>query len=93
MDDFADTAALISQLDLVICVDTSVAHLCGALGKKCWVFLPFIGCDWRWMHDRDDSPWYPNVIRLFRQTNPNNWEDTIAKMVTELSDEVVKHGK
>jgi hypothetical protein len=93
MDDFADTAALISQLDLVICVDTSVAHLCGALGKKCWVFLPFIGCDWRWMHDRDDSPWYPNVIRLFRQTNPNHWEDTIAKMVTELSDEVVKDGK
>jgi hypothetical protein len=44
------------------------------------------------MHDRDDSPWYPNTIRLFRQTNPNNWEDTIAKMVMELSDEVVKVG-
>jgi Flp pilus assembly protein TadD len=93
LNDFADTAVLISQLDLVICVDTSVAHLCGALAKTCWVLLPFIGCDWRWMQGRDDSPWYPDVIRLFRQTNPNHWEDTIAKMVTELSDEVVMHGK
>lgn len=92
MDDFADTAVLMSQLDLVICIDTSVAHLCGALGKRCWVLLPFIGCDWRWMQGRNDSLWYPDVIRLFRQTNSNNWEDTIVKMVTELSDEVAKRG-
>ncbi|MDD5118512.1 MAG: tetratricopeptide repeat protein, partial [Sulfuricurvum sp.] len=90
IDDFADTAVLISQLDLVICVDTSIAHLCGALGKTCWVLLPFIGCDWRWMNDRDDSPWYPKVMRLFRQTNPNKWDETIAKIVLELSDEVAK---
>jgi hypothetical protein len=91
LNDFADTAVLISQLDLVICVDTSVAHLCGALGKACWVLLPFVGCDWRWMQGRDDSPWYPDVIRLFRQTDPNKWDDTIAKVVTELSAEAAKH--
>ncbi|MDD5053280.1 MAG: tetratricopeptide repeat protein [Sulfuricurvum sp.] len=92
IEDFADTAVLISQLDLVICVDTSVAHLCGALGKACWVLLPFIGCDWRWMLEKDTSPWYPEVMRLFRQSVPNGWEDMIAKVVTELSNEVVKHG-
>jgi len=90
IDDFADTAVLISQLDLVICVDTSVAHLCGALGKKCWVLLPFIGCDWRWMRERDDSPWYPNVMHLVRQNTANGWDETIAKIVTALSDEVEK---
>jgi ADP-heptose:LPS heptosyltransferase len=90
IDDFADTSALISQLDLVICVDTSVAHLCGALGKPCWVLLPFVGSDWRWMREREDSPWYPNVIRLFRQTTPNEWDDTIANVVTALCDEVAK---
>jgi hypothetical protein len=92
IDDFADTSALISQLDLVICVDTSVAHLCGALGKACWVLLPFVGSDWRWMREREDSPWYPNVIRLFRQTTPNEWDDTIANVVTALCDEVAKRG-
>ncbi|MEG4963061.1 tetratricopeptide repeat protein [Microcoleus sp. K4-B3] len=69
--DFADTAAIIAQLDLVICVDTSVAHLAGALGKPVWVLLSFVP-DWRWMLEREDSPWYPTV-RLFRQQKAGDW--------------------
>ncbi|MFN7306396.1 MAG: glycosyltransferase family 9 protein, partial [Acetobacteraceae bacterium] len=68
MGDFADTAALISALDLVIAVDTSVAHLAAALGKQVWLMLPFTP-DLRWLLGRDDSPWYPGV-RLFCQTRP-----------------------
>ena len=81
---FADTAAIVSQLDLVICVDTAVAHLAGALGKPCWVLLSAIGTDWRWLHDRADSPWYPGTMRLFRQETPNDWADTVAKVVAAL---------
>ena len=66
--DFADMAALVSCLDLVISVDTAVAHLAGALGKPVWVLLPHYMTDWRWLDDRADSPWYPGVMRLFRQT-------------------------
>ena len=73
--DFSDTAALISQLDLVISVDTSVAHLAGALGKPVWVLLPFIP-DWRWLLDRYDSPWYPTA-RLFRQPADRRWDGVI----------------
>ena len=69
--DFADTAALLSALDLVVTVDTSVAHLAGALGKPVWVLLPHYP-DWRWMLDRDDSPWYPTA-RLWRQPKPGDW--------------------
>ncbi len=65
LTDYAETAAAISHLDLVISVDTSVVHLAGAMGKETWVLLPFAP-DWRWMLDRDDSPWYP-TMRLFRQ--------------------------
>lgn len=65
LTDFAQTAALIENLDLVITVDTSVAHLAGALGKPTWIMLPYVP-DWRWMLDRDDSPWYPTA-RLFRR--------------------------
>src|SRR3954464_10638515 len=60
LNDFADTAGLIANLDLVICVDTSVAHVAGALGKPVWVVLPYVA-DWRWMLDREDSPWYPTM--------------------------------
>lgn len=77
--DFADTAAIISQLDLMICVDTSVAHLAGALGKPCWVLLP-CNPDWRWFWDRIDSPWYPGVMQLFRQEKPGEWAPTVKRV-------------
>ncbi|MCB4812235.1 tetratricopeptide repeat protein [Methylovorus menthalis] len=72
MVDFADTAAVITGLDLVISVDTAVAHLAGALGKPCWLMLPHHMADWRWMTTRDDSPWYP-TLRLFRQEVRGHW--------------------
>jgi ADP-heptose:LPS heptosyltransferase len=80
--DFADTAALLQQIDLVIAVDTSVAHLAGSMGRPVWVLLPFVP-DWRWMLDRDDSPWYPTV-RLFRQPRRGDWESVIEDVVTAL---------
>jgi tetratricopeptide (TPR) repeat protein/glycosyltransferase involved in cell wall biosynthesis len=84
--DFADTAAIISQLDLVICVDTSVAHLAGALGKPVWILLSFIP-DWRWMLEREDSPWYPTA-RLFRQEKAGDWDDVCDRIKTALQDTV-----
>lgn len=80
--DFADTAALARQLDLVISVDTAVAHLAGALGLPLWILLSYIG-DWRWQQDRDDSPWYPSA-RLYRQTDINDWTDAIARVADDL---------
>ncbi|MBI3446386.1 MAG: tetratricopeptide repeat protein [Magnetospirillum sp.] len=80
--DFADTAALIQGLDLVICVDTSVAHLAAAMGKPVWLLSRFDGC-WRWLKDRDDSPWYPNV-RLYRQPEPSDWDTPIARIAADL---------
>jgi Flp pilus assembly protein TadD len=80
--DFADTAALVSQLDLVIAVDTAVAHLAGALGKPVWVLLPSPP-DWRWMLRREDSPWYP-AMRLFRQQRALEWDPVIARVRKEL---------
>ncbi len=85
MQDFADTAAVITELDLVITVDTSIAHLAGALGKPVWVALPFPG-DWRWMLDRDDSPWYPTA-RLFRQPKPGDWETVFGNIRAALAEE------
>ena len=82
LGDFADTAALISALDLVITVDTSVAHLAGALGKPVWVMLPFAP-DFRWMLRREDSPWYPSM-RLFRQQRSGDWDGVIAKISQAL---------
>jgi hypothetical protein len=82
IEDFADTAALVSQLDLVIAVDTAVAHLAGALGKPVWVLLPFAP-DWRWMLGREDSPWYPSM-RLFRQQRALEWEPVISRVRKEL---------
>ncbi len=81
--DFADTAAVISLLDLVISVDTGVAHLAGALGRPVWILLPFIG-EWRWLNDRDDSPWYPSA-RLFRQPKTDDWESMVARVQRELA--------
>lgn len=81
---FADTAAIVAQLDLVICVDTSIAHLAGALGTPCWVLLPGFDTDWRWLDGRDDSPWYPGVLRLFRQTGEAGWGEAVARVAREL---------
>jgi len=80
LKDFADTAALVSLLDLVVTVDTVPAHLAGALGKPVWVLLPF-SPDWRWLLDREDSPWYPTA-RLFRQPAFGDWEGVVQR-VTE----------
>ncbi len=78
IDDFADTAALIEQLDLVISIDTAVAHLAGALGKPVWLLLPFAP-DWRWMVGQSDSLWYP-TMRLFRQEQPGEWVPVIKRI-------------
>ena len=78
--DFADTAAIIAQLDLVICVDTSTAHLAASLGKPCWVMLPEKDVDWRWMHERDDSPWYPHTLRLFRRAPGEGWAASVERV-------------
>jgi Flp pilus assembly protein TadD len=84
LKDFADTAALISLLDLVISVDTSVAHLAGALARPVWVLLPR-GADFRWLRHRDDSPWYPTA-RLFRQDDTGRWEPVLARVAARLRD-------
>jgi tetratricopeptide (TPR) repeat protein len=78
--DFADTAAIIDQLDLVIAVDTSTAHLVASLGKPCWVMLPEKDVDWRWMHGRDDSPWYPDTLRVFRRAPGEGWAVSVEKV-------------
>jgi hypothetical protein len=79
---FMDTAAIVSQLDLVICCDTAIAHLSGALDVPTWVALS-ISPDWRWLLDREDSPWYPSV-RLFRQTILQQWDEVMSAMSAEL---------
>lgn len=84
LKDFADTAAVVSQLDLVISVDTAVAHLAGALGIPCWILLPDYQTDWRWLKDRDDSPWYPGVARLFRQTRMGEWDEVVVRLCETL---------
>jgi tetratricopeptide (TPR) repeat protein len=79
---FMDTAAIMKSLDLVISVDTSVAHLAGAVGVPVWIVLPFVP-DWRWLMGRDDSPWYPTA-RLFRQSRPGEWDDVFRRIAVEL---------
>ncbi len=83
LGDLAETAALASQLDLVISVDTSIAHLAGALGRPTWVLLPY-SPDYRWLLDRDDSPWYPTA-RLFRQSAARDWAEVIETVRRELA--------
>jgi len=81
-EDFSDTAGVIDNLDLVVSVDTSVAHLAGAMGKPVWVLIPHVP-DWRWMLARDDSPWYPSM-RLFRQQKRSEWGDVFHQIAHEL---------
>ena len=90
LGDFADTAALIDMLDLVIGVDTSVIHLAGALGKPVWLLNRFNTC-WRWLLDRDDSPWYP-TLRQFRQTQPGDWAGVFAQVRVALTEALVRVG-
>jgi tetratricopeptide (TPR) repeat protein len=82
LSDFADTAGLLEQLDLLISIDSSVAHLAGALGKPVWLLLRKSG-EWRWMHDRDDTPWYPQH-RLFRQQRHGDWDEPIQRIANAL---------
>jgi hypothetical protein len=83
--DFQDTADLIAGLDLVISVDTSVAHLAGAMGQEVWTLIPAFNTDWRWMQGRSDSPWYPSM-RLFRQAAPSGWTEVIDAIAAALSE-------
>ncbi len=83
IEDFDDTAAILSAVDLVITSDTSVAHLAGALGKPVWVLLQHVA-DWRWLRERGDNPWYPTA-RLFRQPKIDDWESVIGRVKDELA--------
>ncbi|HVZ08211.1 glycosyltransferase family 9 protein [Rhodopila sp.] len=87
LTDFGETAALIENLDLVVTVDTSMGHLAGALGKPVWILIPK-AADWRWLLDREDSPWYPTA-RLFRQQKPGAWEEPLDRLVTALRQDLV----
>jgi ADP-heptose:LPS heptosyltransferase len=89
LHDFEETAALVEQLDLVISVDTSAAHLAGALGKPVWLLNRFDTC-WRWLLDRSDSPWYP-TLRLYRQERPGDWRGVVQRIRQDLV-EVVRRG-
>jgi tetratricopeptide (TPR) repeat protein len=86
LEDFADTAALVEMMDVVVTVDTSVTHVAGAMGKPVWILLPFNPHDWRWMLDREDSPWYPTA-RLFRQPANGDW----ASVIRRVNEELVRH--
>ncbi len=89
--EFADTAALITELDLIICVDTAIAHLAGALNKPAWILLPF-AADFRWLLEREDSPWYPSV-RLFRQGTIGDWKTVFEKLKFALLTQLTRAGK
>lgn len=83
INDFADTAAMVDQMDLVITIDTSIAHIAGALGKPTWVMLPRVA-DWRWGENSSDTPWYRSA-RLFRQSQAGGWDDVVGRVVEALS--------
>lgn len=86
---FMDTAAVIKNLDLVITVDTSISHLASGLGTPTWIMLPNPS-DWRWMINRTDSPWYPNITRLFKQPTPGDWKSMIKEVATELKKHITR---
>jgi hypothetical protein len=85
LTDFVQTAALIENLDLIVTIDTAVAHLAGAMGKRVWLLLQWIP-DWRWMMERTDSPWYP-TMRLFRQTKIGDWAEVLHNVAASLQNE------
>jgi hypothetical protein len=89
LEDFADAAALISELDLVISVDTAIAHLAGALGKAVWILLPHVP-DWRWMQERCGSPWYPTAS-LYRQSIAGDWADVFERIARDLERFLAAH--
>jgi tetratricopeptide (TPR) repeat protein/ADP-heptose:LPS heptosyltransferase len=91
LTDFVETAALVSCLDLVISVDTSVAHLSAALGRPTWILLPYAP-DYRWLRDREDSPWYP-TMRLFRQTETRDWKGALDSVRHELDRKIASFGR
>jgi ADP-heptose:LPS heptosyltransferase len=80
--DMEDTARIIDGLELVITVDTAVGHLAGAMGKPCWLLVPH-KADWRWLTERDDSPWYPNH-RLYRQSEPGHWRQVVDRVKADF---------
>jgi ADP-heptose:LPS heptosyltransferase len=83
LEDFTDTAALCALMDFVISVDTSVAHLSGALGRPTWILLPLLP-DWRWLLDREDSPWYASA-KLYRQSTSGQWDSVVEQVGHALS--------
>lgn len=85
VEGFAAMASLIQALDLVICVDTAVAHLAGALGKPCWLLLPKRGLDWRWGLESEDSVWYPGMLKLYRQQTDGDWAEVIERVAGDLA--------
>lgn len=89
-EDFADTAAMMDGLDLVISVDTASAHLAGALGKPCFCLIPAEGMDWRWMVGRSDSPWYPS-LRLFRRRRGESWDPVVQEVAAALAEVAAAH--
>ena len=87
LDDFLDTGAIMNEVDIIISVDTAGAHLAGALGKEVWILIPLV-CDYRWLMDRKDSPWYPSA-KLFRQEQAGNWVNVIKNIKDELNSRIV----
>jgi ADP-heptose:LPS heptosyltransferase len=83
IQDFEDTIAILSAVDLLVSVDTSVVHFAGALGRPAWAMIPFAP-DWRWLMNREDTPWYPSV-RLFRHPQPKRWDLVIPRVAEELA--------
>ncbi len=88
MQDFADAAAIVAEMDIVITVDTAIAHLAGALGKPCWLLLPWYMTDWRWGVEGTDSIWYPGAMRLFRQGPDAGWGPVIADVAVALMERI-----
>jgi ADP-heptose:LPS heptosyltransferase len=86
--DILETAQQLAEVDLLITVDTMLAHLAGALGRPVWLMLPY-AADWRWMLDRADSPWYP-TMRIFRQRSPGDWAPVVKAVESELAPDRIR---